>query len=279
MHSPSSRPRVYVAGKYSAATDAERLANTERAMEVGIHLWRKGYAPFIPHLSHFTDALANRLGLPFEYREWIAWDDCFQETCALFFYDSMSTGADREYRNAIALSQPVFRHLDDVPPAADLAPSLNLKGQPVSQEVLIQRLPHAMDLPLPGYQTEGAAAFDLRAACPASERLYPGETKMVPTGYAMALPKGCLGLVAPRSGLACKHRISLANSPGLVDSDFRGELLLSLTNFGSTYFDFQRGDRLAQMLLISINRAVWSEVAALPETQRSTGGFGSTGVR
>jgi hypothetical protein len=192
-----TRPRAYVAGKYSDPTPEGRLANTERAMEVGIHLWRKGYAPFIPHLSHFTDELATRLGLPIGYQEWLAWDDAFQETCHIFFYDSSSSGADREYRNAIALGQPVFRNLEDVPATPDIA-------WEAQREVPVHQLPHAQGLPLPAYQTPGAAGMDLRAAIQEDEPgvVGPGKTLMVPTGLTMALPTGCAGFILPRSGLA-----------------------------------------------------------------------------
>jgi len=290
MTNPQFRPRVYVAGKYSAETDSERLANTERAMEVGIHLWHKGYAPFIPHLSHFTDALANRLGLPLVYKDWLAWDDCFQETCHVFFYDSMSTGADREHINARLMGQPIFRHLDDVPHARDFVATMKgfgafpapwLNGRSFPQEVLIKRLPHAEGLPLPEYQTQGAAAFDLCAAVPAGipYQLSPGQTLSVPTGYCVAMPEGCAGLVLPRSSLAMKHSVSLANTTGLVDSDYRGELFMVLHNFGKTTFGFNRGSRLAQFVLISVNRAVLNLVTALPDSPRGEGAFGSTGVR
>lgn len=289
--SKTLRPRIYVAGKYSAATPEERLANTRRAMEVGIHLWRKGYAPFIPHLSHFADALATELGLPIGYSEWVEWDDCFQVTCQAFFYDSESKGADREFVNAQLMGQPVFRKLEDVPLAQDLLHHLRpLKGRVdtfhssgmmLQKEVLIQRLPHGEGLPLPEYKTAGAAGLDLCAATPFGEEqaLYPGEVVMVPSGYAVAIPAGCAGLVLPRSGLATKRRVTLANSPGLVDSDFRGELMIALHNYGEEVFNFQRGERLAQFVLIDVNRAVWSVTNMLPETERGQGGFGSTGLQ
>jgi dUTP pyrophosphatase len=285
------RPRMYVAGKYSAETPEGRLANTRRAIEVGVHLWHKGYAPFIPHLSHYTDAIATEIGLPLLYRDYIAWGDCYQETCHLFFYDSESPGADREYRNAQMLGQPIFRQLADVPVASDFLRQFSQAdtsevgevstGAFFHQKVMIQRLPHGEGISLPEYQTEGAAAMDLCAATPAGEEmaLYPGETTMVPTGFAIAIPEGLAGLVLPRSGLATKLRITLANSPGLVDSDFRGELCLSVTNFSDSVFNFKRLDRLAQLLLIDVTRAVWTITNSLPTSERGPGGFGSTGLR
>ena len=284
-----NRLRIYVAGKCSDLTEEGRFANTRRAMEVGIRLWHKGYAPFIPHISHFTDALANELGLPITYKEWLAWDDAYQETCQLFFYDSESSGADREYQNALKMGQPVFRHLDDVPLAADLLNYLRKDEQPVStysegchfrQEMLIQRLPHGDGLPFPEYQSSGAAGMDLYAATAEGVEmmLLPGHTQMVPTGIGVAIPVGQAGLVLPRSGLANNNRVTLANTPGLVDSDFRGELLIALYNFGDQVFNYRRGVRLAQFVLIDVNRAVFQAVASLPETERGQGGFGSTGL-
>jgi dUTP pyrophosphatase len=284
------RPRVYVAGRYSSETPEGRLANTRRAIEVGIHLWHKGYAPFIPHLIHYADQVANEIGLPLIYPDWIAWDDCFQETCHLFFYDSESPGADREYRNAQVMGQPIFRYLVDVPLATDFLRQFQqyetervgevYTGSFFHQKVMIQRLPHGEGIDLPEYKTEGAAAMDLCAASPEGEEmaLYPGEMAMVPTGFAIAIPEGLAGLVLPRSGLATKHRVSLANAPGLVDSDFRGEILLSLTNSGDSVFNFKRGDRLAQLLLIDVTRAVWTVTNSLPISERGSGGFGSTGL-
>jgi dUTP pyrophosphatase len=286
---PSSRPRIYVAGKYSDPTPEGRLANTRRAMEVGLQLWHKGYAPFIPHLSHFTDELAAELGSRLDYQDWIDWDDLYQEVCEVFFYDSSSKGADRELENARRLGQPIFRNVNDVPLASDLLrhlrPSEHCIGfnipHPIQLELLIQRLPHAEGLPLPAYQSAGAAGLDLCAATPlgVDMALYPGETAMIPTGYAVAIPSGCAGLVLPRSGLATKCSVTLANTPGLVDSDFRGELMLALRNQSDRVFNFQRGARLAQFVLIDFNRAVWSVVTTLPETDRGEGGFGSTGLQ
>jgi dUTP pyrophosphatase len=185
------------------------------------------------------------------------------------------------------MGQPIFRYLVDVPLASDFLRQLSQSdtsqvgqihtGAFFHQKVMIQRLPHGEGISLPEYKTDGAAAMDLCAATPEGEEmaLYPGETTKVPTGFAIAIPEGLAGLVLPRSGLATKDRVSLANSPGLVDSDFRGEILLSLTNFGDSVFNFKRGDRLAQLLLIDVTRAVWTVTNSLPISERGSGGFGS----
>ena len=143
----------------------------------------------------------------------------------------------------------------------------------------LRRLPHGQGLALPAYETEGAAGMDLRAAVPedAPVTLRPGERQMIPTGLSMAIPPGYEVQVRPRSGLAAKHGLTCLNSPGTVDSDYRGELKVILINLGAEPFVVQRGERLAQMVVAPVTRGVFEEVEVLPETARGEGGFGSTG--
>lgn len=145
----------------------------------------------------------------------------------------------------------------------------------MSIKVLVQRLSHAEGLPLPAYATEGAAGMDLLAA--KDMTVPPGGRALVPTGLRIALPDGYEMQVRPRSGLALKHGITLPNSPGTVDEDYRGEVGVILLNTGSEPFEIARGDRIAQAVFAPVTRAEWEEVVVLPETQRGTGGFGSTG--
>ena len=143
----------------------------------------------------------------------------------------------------------------------------------------LRRLPHADGLALPAYETEGAAGMDLRAAVPqdAPVTLQPGERQMIPTGLSLAIPPGYEVQVRPRSGLAAKHGLTCLNSPGTVDSDYRGELKVILINLGREAFVVQRGERIAQMVVAPVTRGVFEEVDVLPETVRGEGGFGSTG--
>jgi len=145
--------------------------------------------------------------------------------------------------------------------------------------VSFRRLPHNPDLPLPAYATPGAAGLDLCAAVPADDPLIlpPGERVLIPTGLAMALPPGYEAQVRPRSGLALKHGITVLNSPGTIDCDYRGEIGIILLNTGKAPFTITRGERIAQMVIASVARAQFIEVADLPETGRGAGGFGSTG--
>ena len=146
-------------------------------------------------------------------------------------------------------------------------------------DVAILRLPHAAGLPLPSYETEGAAGMDLRAAVPEGEpiALAPGQRAMVPTGFCIALPLGYEAQVRPRSGLAAKHGVTCLNSPGTVDCDYRGEVQVILINHGQEPFVIRRGERIAQMLIAPVTRAAWREAASLDDTARGAGGFGSTG--
>ena len=143
----------------------------------------------------------------------------------------------------------------------------------------LRRLPHGEGLPLPAYETEGAAGMDLRAAVPeeAPVTLQPGARQMIPTGLSMAIPEGYEVQVRPRSGLAAKHGLTCLNSPGTVDSDYRGELKVILINLGAEPFVIRRGERIAQMVVAPVTRGRFQEVDVLPETVRGEGGFGSTG--
>ncbi len=145
--------------------------------------------------------------------------------------------------------------------------------------VSFRRLPHNPDLPLPAYATPGAAGLDLCAAVPADDPLIlpPGERALIPTGLAMALPPGYEAQMRPRSGLALKHGITVLNSPGTIDCDYRGEIGIILLNTGKAPFTITRGERIAQMVIASVAQAQFIEVADLPETGRGAGGFGSTG--
>ncbi len=149
---------------------------------------------------------------------------------------------------------------------------------PASVTVELLRLEHGADLPLPAYQSADAAGFDLMAAVSEDLVLQPGKRAMVPTGLAMAIPRGFEGQVRPRSGLAAKNGITVLNSPGTVDADYRGEVKVILINHGEEPFTITRGLRIAQMIIAPAMQAVLSEVTTLDATQRGAGGFGSTGV-
>jgi dUTP pyrophosphatase len=144
--------------------------------------------------------------------------------------------------------------------------------------VAIQRLPHAEGLALPAYATAGAAGLDLLAAVVEPLVIPPGGRVLVPTGLAVAVPEGYELQVRPRSGLALKHGITLPNSPGTVDSDYRGELQVIVMNAGDAPFTVERGMRIAQAVLAAVTRLEWREVASLDATGRGAGGFGSTGT-
>jgi len=146
-------------------------------------------------------------------------------------------------------------------------------------EVRLMRLPHGNDLPLPAYQSEHAAGLDLHAAVPAGAGVViaPGDRAMIPTGIAIALPPGTEGQVRPRSGLAARHGITVLNTPGTVDADYRGEIQVILVNHGRNAFTVERGMRIAQLVISPTVRSTICEVACLDETPRGVGGFGSTG--
>jgi|TARA_R100001244_G_scaffold6593_32_gene8351 dUTP pyrophosphatase len=143
-------------------------------------------------------------------------------------------------------------------------------------DIAVKRLDHAGDLPLPSYETAGSAGMDVRAA--EEMTLAPGERGLVGTGLAFAIPAGYEIQVRPRSGLALKKGISIPNTPGTIDSDYRGELKVILLNHGDQDFIIERGDRIAQIVVAPVQRGILVEVADLDETQRGSGGFGSTGV-
>ena len=144
--------------------------------------------------------------------------------------------------------------------------------------VLMKRLPHALDLPLPAYATAGAAGADLRAALASPLTLEPGMRALVPSGFAFAVPEGYEMQVRPRSGLAARHGVTVLNAPGTVDSDYRGEVMAVLVNHGAKAFTVRHGDRIAQIVIAPVVLAAFAERAELPETPRGSGGFGSTGV-
>lgn len=145
--------------------------------------------------------------------------------------------------------------------------------------ISIKRLPHGEGLALPAYQSAQAAGLDLLAAVPddAPLTLAPGARAIVPTGLSIALPAGYEAQVRPRSGLAAKHGVTVLNSPGTIDADYRGEVGILLINLGDAPFVIQRGERIAQMVVASVLQAAFDVVETLPETARSDGGFGSTG--
>lgn len=140
-------------------------------------------------------------------------------------------------------------------------------------------LDHFEGLDLPAYETAGSAGMDLRAAIPSGEplTLASGARAMVPTGLSFAIPLGFEVQIRPRSGLAAKHGITCLNTPGTIDSDYRGEIKVILINLGDTDFVIERGERIAQMVLAQVTQGVWEQVVILDETSRGTGGFGSTG--
>ncbi|OKL44576.1 dUTP diphosphatase [Pseudovibrio exalbescens] len=142
----------------------------------------------------------------------------------------------------------------------------------------IKRLEHAQDLPLPAYESVQAAGLDLRAAVHDTISLKPGERAMVETGLSMAIPSGFEGQVRPRSGLAAKHGVTVLNTPGTIDADYRGEVKVILINLGSEMFLIERGMRIAQLIVAPVTQAHILEVNQLDETERGDGGFGSSGT-
>jgi len=145
--------------------------------------------------------------------------------------------------------------------------------------VQVTRLPGSDDLPLPEPATAGSAGLDLRACLPAPLTLAPGARALVPTGIAVALPHGHEAQVRPRSGLALRTGLTLLNSPGTVDADYRGEIQVLLVNLGDDPVVLERGDRIAQLVVQPVPRVEWEEVEALPLSARGAGGFGHTGTR
>ncbi len=141
--------------------------------------------------------------------------------------------------------------------------------------IQLKRLPHGEGLPLPAYATDGAAGMDVVAA--EALTIAPGNRAAVATGFAIAIPNGYEVQVRPRSGLALKHGVTCLNTPGTIDSDYRGEVKVILANLGAEPFSISRGDRIAQLVPAPVQRAVLDEVLSLDDTIRGTGGFGSTG--
>jgi dUTP pyrophosphatase len=145
-------------------------------------------------------------------------------------------------------------------------------------EVLVQRLPNGAGLPLPSYATPGAAGADVAAAPAEDLVLQPLERRAIPTGLVLAVPPGYEVQVRPRSGLALRAGLTVANAPGTVDADYRGELMVIVVNLGSQPCSIKRGDRIAQLVVAPVEKACFVERGELPATQRGAGGFGSTGV-
>jgi dUTP pyrophosphatase len=145
-------------------------------------------------------------------------------------------------------------------------------------KIPFKRLPHGGGLPLPAYQTTGSAGMDLYAAIETDATITPGSRHLIPCGFALAIPPGYEGQVRSRSGLALKHGLAVLNSPGTIDSDYRGELAVLLINHGETPFVVSRGMRVAQLVISRVEQATWAEVAELPDTARGVGGYGHTGA-
>lgn len=146
-------------------------------------------------------------------------------------------------------------------------------------DVFFKKLEHAKDLPLPSYESAFAAGMDLRAALEEPLELKPGQRALIPTGLKMAMPRGYEAQIRPRSGLAYRNGITMLNTPGTIDADYRGEVKVLAINHGQESFTINHGDRIAQMVIAPIQQVVVKEADELPETQRGDGGFGSTGVK
>lgn len=145
-------------------------------------------------------------------------------------------------------------------------------------EIHISQVKGAEDLPLPRYMTNQAAGMDIYAHVSGDESLSPGMIKLIPAGIKIALPAGYEAQIRPRSGLALKHGISMVNTPGTIDADYRGEIQVIMINFGKEEFIIKRGDRIAQMVINKIEQVQWLPVEQLPDTKRGEGGFGHTGT-
>jgi len=154
---------------------------------------------------------------------------------------------------------------------------MSIRESPQEVEVPVQTLPNHQGLPLPGYSTELASGMDLHAAVEEPVSIPPGGWALIPTGLRLALPPGIEGQVRPRSGLAASYGVTVLNTPGTIDADYRGEIKVILLNLGSSAYSVQRGDRVAQLVLQRVVRARLSRVQELGETIRSQGGFGHTG--
>ncbi len=134
------------------------------------------------------------------------------------------------------------------------------------------------DIPLPSYATDGSSGMDIRAGVEDKLTLRPGETALIPTGFRIEVPPGYEAQVRPRSGLAINNSVGILNSPGTIDSDYRGEVKIVITNFGKKEFTVARGDRIAQLVIAPVAHATWKEVSSIDSTSRGEGGFGHTGT-
>jgi len=139
-------------------------------------------------------------------------------------------------------------------------------------------IPHGADLPLPAYATAGSAGMDILAAVDGPREIAPNTTALIPSGFSLELPAGFEAQIRPRSGLALKSSIGILNAPGTIDSDYRGEVKIIMTNFGASPFIVNRGDRIAQMIIARYARVAWAESDTLEDTARGAGGFGHTGI-
>jgi dUTP pyrophosphatase len=153
-----------------------------------------------------------------------------------------------------------------------------IPGEPVKPEMLIKTLAHFGDLPLPAYESDHAAGMDIRAAITDQIIIAPGKRALVPTGLKVALPTGYEAQIRPRSGLAIRHGITMLNSPGTIDADYRGEVKVIVVNHGGEPFTISHGDRIAQMVIAPVVQVLTVVVDELPASARGDGGFGSTGV-
>ncbi|XWN37796.1 MAG: dUTP diphosphatase [Balneola sp.] len=147
------------------------------------------------------------------------------------------------------------------------------------KSILFKKLPHAKDLPLPCYESKSAAGMDIRAALEAPVTLKPGERTLIPTGFQMSIPDGFEAQIRPRSGLAIRNGITMLNSPGTIDADYRGEVKVIAINHSNEDFNIEHGDRIAQMVIAPVTQFPIKEVNDLSSTDRGEGGFGSTGVK
>lgn len=145
-------------------------------------------------------------------------------------------------------------------------------------KVVFKKLDHAKELPLPSYESEFAAGMDIRAAVAEPFVLEPGKRALIPTGLQMALPRGYEAQIRPRSGLAFRQGITMLNTPGTIDADYRGEVKVLAINHGTDPFTINHGDRIAQMVIAPVEQAQVVQAEELPETRRGEGGFGSTGI-
>lgn len=276
--------RIYVAGPYSAPTMEEREVNALRAVRAGLILIQRGHNPYIPHLLHYLELEGQQLGLHLAWDDMMKLDKEWLRQCDALLYLGSSRGADMELAWATEWGLKIYRNLLDIPMAGVEAvqnPSndrLRPTGLQTETEVAIRTLSHAWS-DLPAYETAGAAALDLRAAIPEGTgvQIPPGATQMIPTGICIAIPPGFAGLVLARSGLALTRNVVPANQPGLIDPDYRGEIMLAMYNRGTAPFEVIRGDRLAQLMIVPYATVRWNEVGTLETTTRGVNGWGSTG--